>query len=891
MKKYLFIILVFLFQANAWAAELHQVTSDLDTTRSALVPTGIGNSWLYTKVVGGYSQVFMQYHYAATDTTAFTEVQITSDSTNKSLPQMGPLWIYVFYKADNTSSSFDYNGNCTAIYYLKDDGTRKNLTMMCLDTTEFFAWASSGLSSSLTQFHEIPITGTDTTTQFDVAYFDSYNSMSSILVLQNTSTSLTAAAYQLVLTTSDDKLHYITFPWISAFYGNAVSSTVLFDPANTYRLTLGGITSVSNWSTLISSYGFDQYRHPQFVADGDAIVFEGKLTSSDPWQAGIVDISGHADLPLTQINKDIENIVPFDDGTTQGVLFNIVGSGGNKDSLGFINYSMTLSAGGVDIYATTYNVCRATQRLTENTISNRRQPDVGYDGTTKGLFDISYQLEQADGNYDIYYAQDDLACQISITAPSTSLHPNLLTTEHQLTCQDNNVYPHFIENMNYSLDHSAITSTTTHMGIMYLQAKLDSADTAIIHLHDIPTEAACLDTCYENADGTAITDTDTDGIRDDESPAGYFCDNCVTSSDNTDDDGYSDSDINTGNLVGDACEDQCLDGTSDTDVDGYNDSCDNCPETYNPDQDDLDGDGIGDWCDNCITVRNVDQADADSDGVGDACETECECCTELPDTCFNNGEEDTDGDGMDDECDNCPTTDNWNQNDSDGDGIGDACEASGEDTCMANFDGTAITDTDGDGLRDADLDSGVVCDNCPSTSNSDQVDSDGDGVGDACDNCDDDDNSDQADSDSDGIGDACEDGTTAPPSSESCIGETLTVAPGTFTAEEGIILANGGSVVHDGITYTASGSTDGWIEIAGSINEGVTKSMVKGATTGEPLQVCATLGEFKLQTLGSSSCACHMDSAAPASRYILVQGLLASILFLGLLGLRGRTGE
>ena len=45
---------------------------------------------------------------------------------------------------------------------------------------------------------------------------------------------------------------------------------------------------------------------------------------------------------------------------------------------------------------------------------------------------------------------------------------------------------------------------------------------------------------------------------------------------------------------------------------------------------------------------------------------------------------------------------------------------------------TNQTDSDGDGVGD-------VCDNCPNDSNTDQLDSDEDGIGDVCDTDDDDD--------------------------------------------------------------------------------------------------------------------------------------------------------
>ena len=81
---------------------------------------------------------------------------------------------------------------------------------------------------------------------------------------------------------------------------------------------------------------------------------------------------------------------------------------------------------------------------------------------------------------------------------------------------------------------------------------------------------------------------------------------------------------------------------------------------------------------------------------------------------------DTDDDGIADDIDNCPTVTNADQQDTDGDGVGNACDP----------------DIDGDGIANA-------ADNCPLDRNADQLDTDGDGAGDVCD----------ADRDGDGVQD------------------------------------------------------------------------------------------------------------------------------------------
>jgi hypothetical protein len=102
---------------------------------------------------------------------------------------------------------------------------------------------------------------------------------------------------------------------------------------------------------------------------------------------------------------------------------------------------------------------------------------------------------------------------------------------------------------------------------------------------------------------------------------------------------------------------------------------------------------------------------------------------------------DADSDGVPDESDNCPNDANPDQLDGDNDSYGAACDCNDTDS-LINPETVWYRDIDGDDYGDSTV-SLIQCmqpggyvldgtDNCPGVFNSDQADSNGDGIGDAC---------------------------------------------------------------------------------------------------------------------------------------------------------------
>lgn len=516
-KKWTLLACLLVLPCLALASEKHQTTSAIDDTRTKPVPYPNADYpvLIYSKFdpTSGYQQIFMQHHDPMDETGDLAETQLTTSAYDKSNPQWGPGPV----KFRGAAGFNDCDPGQTFLFTGDDDSSGiQHLYIDCLlgfPSAPFSPYDPSGTLFQLTDFSG--------TTNYDVADYDVETQHTFTYSLLHP----TDRYYEVVFTTalngaSGGELHHLLFR-----PETMNSSYYYIDTSNlTWRW--------GSWSPV-----FTQYRTPRFFNSGRDIIFSASHSSAEGWELGGMSRIGRKEAEITAIPRDVVEPKVFNDT----VVFGLASDGTSPDQLAYTTLSISsgfLSDGIISQW------CPEVYILTESE-HNRIDHDLNL-STANSSLEVVFSRERLDnGLHDIYYAEKTPSCSASTASLATIINNDLFDAEIQLTCSEDDIYPLFMAAMNTNETHADKTGTDPN-DIMMLEIQAAVSDQALVHLHNNPVAATCVDTCSSNANGDPIDDPDGDSLRND-----------------------------------------LLDGVT---------VCDNCPDVYNPDQTDTDGDGIGDAC-------------------------------------------------------------------------------------------------------------------------------------------------------------------------------------------------------------------------------------------------------------------------------------------------------
>ncbi len=504
------------FPCLASASEKHQTTLSADTTRTRPIPypTSTYAVWLNAKFIDGYQQIFMQYHNPADATGDLVETQLTTSKYDKSNPQWGPGSVSM-----HASNGAGNGINCTGQAFLftgDDDGSGVN--HLYIDCLKRFPASPVAVFES-TLGYSLQLTDVSGTTDYDVADYD--------IDIQHT------FAYRYLRVFYN--YYEVVFTTAISGSGGGELHHLLFRPED---MDASGIDYhidansglIWHWLTWVPT--FTQYRTPRFFNSGKNIIFSASHSSLDGWELGGMRSSGLGEVEITNISRDVVEPKVFN----STVVFGLASDGISPDQLAYTTLSLSIS--------TINDWCSDVELLTSADV-NRIDHDLNL-STTSSVLEVAFARERQDnGFHDIYYAEKTPACLATNTTTITTIHNDLFDLETQLTCSADDIYPLFMPAMNSDATHTA--KSTDPVDMMLQENAISGLDIALVHLHNNPVVATCVDTCSSNANGDLIDDPDSDSLRND-----------------------------------------LLDGVT---------VCDNCPDVYNPDQTDSDLDGLGDACD------------------------------------------------------------------------------------------------------------------------------------------------------------------------------------------------------------------------------------------------------------------------------------------------------